>query len=94
MTRVDELVDGIYMICPTVQLPGTDFQFNQFPIDDERPTLIHTGVYGLYEGVGDGIARSARSQQALVRDSPSLRGGRERGHGWAETEVIVDQRSK
>jgi len=51
MARVDELVDGIYRICTTVQLPDTEFQFNQFLIDDERPALIHTGMYGLYEGV-------------------------------------------
>jgi hypothetical protein len=47
MARVDELVDGIYRICTTVQLPDTEFQFNQFLIDDERPALIHTGMYGL-----------------------------------------------
>ena len=57
MARVDALVDGIYRICTTVQLPdNTDFQFNQFLIDDERPALIHTGMYGLYEGVRDGVA--------------------------------------
>jgi flavorubredoxin len=56
MARVDELVDGIYRICTTVQLPFTEFQFNQFLIDDERPALIHTGMYGLYEGVRDGVA--------------------------------------
>ena len=56
MARVDELVDGIYRICTTVQLPDTEFQFNQFLIDDERPALIHTGMYGLYESVRDGIA--------------------------------------
>ncbi len=56
MARVDELVDGIYRICTTVQLPDTEFQFNQFLIDDERPALIHTGMYGLYEGVRDGVA--------------------------------------
>jgi hypothetical protein len=50
MARVDELVDGIYRISTTVQLPGTDFQFNQFLIDDERPAFIHTGMYGLYQG--------------------------------------------
>jgi hypothetical protein len=49
MARVDELVDGIYRICTTVQLQDTEFQFNQFLIDDERPALIHTGMYGLYE---------------------------------------------
>src|ERR671916_1121943 len=56
MARVDELVDGIYRICTTVELPDTEFQFNQFLIDDERPALIHTGMYGLYEGVRDAIA--------------------------------------
>jgi hypothetical protein len=56
MARVDELVDGIYRICTTFQLPDTEFQFSQFLIDDERPALIHTGMYGLYEGVRDGVA--------------------------------------
>src|SRR6266536_2497525 len=56
MARVDEIVDGIYRICTTVQLPDTEFQFNQFLIDDERPALIHTGMYWLYEGVHDGVA--------------------------------------
>jgi flavorubredoxin len=55
MARVDEIVDGIYRICTTVKLPDTDFQFSQFLIDDERPALIHTGMYGLYEGVSAGI---------------------------------------
>jgi flavorubredoxin len=56
MARVDELVDGIYRICTTAQLPDTEFQFNQFLIADERPALIHTGMYGLYQSVRDGIA--------------------------------------
>ena len=56
MARVDELVDGIYRICTTFQLPDMEFQFSQFLIDDERPALIHTGMYGLYEGVRDGVA--------------------------------------
>jgi hypothetical protein len=56
MARVDELVDGIYRICTTAQLPDSEFQFNQFLIDDERPALIHTGMYALYESVRKGIA--------------------------------------
>jgi flavorubredoxin len=56
MARVDEIVDGIYRICTPVELPGYTFQFNQFLIDDERPTLIHTGMYQLYEGVRDAVA--------------------------------------
>jgi flavorubredoxin len=57
MARVDELVGGIYRLSTTVQLPDTEFQFNQFLVDDERPTLIHTGMYHLYEGVRDAVAQ-------------------------------------
>jgi flavorubredoxin len=51
MARVDEIVDGIYRIATTVHLDGLDFQFNQFLIDDERPALIHTGMYAMYDDV-------------------------------------------
>jgi hypothetical protein len=44
MARVDEVGDGIYRISTTVALGGGAFQFNQFLIADERPTLIHTGI--------------------------------------------------
>jgi flavorubredoxin len=56
MAQVDEIVDGIYRICTPVELPNTTFQFNQFLIDDERPALIHTGMYQLYEDVRDAVA--------------------------------------
>src|SRR5437763_16419984 len=56
MASVNELVDGIYRISTTVQLPDTEFQFNQFLIDDERPALIHTGMYGMYDDVRDAVA--------------------------------------
>src|SRR5215217_226282 len=80
MARVDALVDGIYRICTTVQLPdNTDFQFNQFLIDDERPALIHTGMYGLYEGVRDGVAEvldpSKLEYVMPQRPEPDLRAG-------------------
>ncbi len=39
MTRIDEIVDGIYRICTPVDVGGFDFQFNQFLIDDERSAL-------------------------------------------------------
>ena len=51
MTRIDEIVDGIYRICTPVDVGPYDFQFNQFLIDDERPALIHTGMYGMYDDV-------------------------------------------
>jgi flavorubredoxin len=51
MARIDEIVDGIYRISTTVPLEDLDFQFNQFLIDDERPALIHTGMYPMYDDV-------------------------------------------
>ena len=55
MARVEEIVDGIYRISTTLDV-GYDFQFNQFLIDDERPALIHTGTYPMYEKVRAAIA--------------------------------------
>jgi flavorubredoxin len=51
MTRIDEIVDGIHRISTAVNLDGFDFQFNQFVIEDERPALIHTGMYAMYDDV-------------------------------------------
>jgi flavorubredoxin len=51
MARIDEIVDGIYRISTTINLDGFDFSFDQFLIDDERPALIHTGMYAMYEEV-------------------------------------------
>ena len=53
-TRIDEIVDGIYRIASWS--PDYGITFNQFLIDDERPALIHTGMYGMYEGVRDALA--------------------------------------
>ena len=51
-----EVGDRIYRISTTVGLGAEAFQFNQFLIDDERPTLIHTGMYHMYEGVRKAVA--------------------------------------
>ena len=57
MARVDEIVDGIHRISTTVAVgPDMDFQFNQFLIDDERPALIHTGMYAMYDDVRAAVA--------------------------------------
>ena len=54
-TRLHEIVDGIYRIS---QWNGeSTITFNQFLIADERPTLVHTGRYGDYEGVRSAISR-------------------------------------
>ena len=48
-TRIDHLAGGIYRISTF----NTDYglTFNQFLIDDELPTLIHTGEWDHYEGI-------------------------------------------
>jgi flavorubredoxin len=55
MAQVNEIVDGIYRICnpPTRDVA---ISFNQFLIDDERPTLIHTGLYEAYGAVRAAVA--------------------------------------
>jgi flavorubredoxin len=47
--RIDEIVGGIYRI--SVWSPDAGLTFNQFLIDDEAPTLIHTGRYDDYDAV-------------------------------------------
>ena len=54
MAQVDELTDGIYRI--STFHPIKNLQFNQFLIDDELPTLIHTGTYPMYEDVRKAVA--------------------------------------
>lgn len=53
-TRVDHITGGIYRIATMTEPYG--ITFNQFLIDDERPTLIHTGEYGVYENVRKAIS--------------------------------------
>jgi flavorubredoxin len=54
-TRVDHIVGGIYRI--STFSPDFGISFNQFLIDDEQPTLIHTGTYNHYEGVRSAISQ-------------------------------------
>src|SRR3954447_2004565 len=48
-TRIDHVTGGIYRIA-TFE-PTVGITFNQFLIDDERPTLIHTGEWHRYDAV-------------------------------------------
>jgi flavorubredoxin len=52
-TRIDEITGGIYRLSTMTEAYG--ITFNQFLIDDERPTLVHTGEYGVYESVRKAI---------------------------------------
>jgi flavorubredoxin len=48
-TRIDHITGGIYRISSWEE--EYRLTFNQFLIDDERPTLIHTGNYDHYEPI-------------------------------------------
>jgi len=54
-TRIDHIAGGIYRIATWT--PAYGITFNQFLIDDERPTLIHTGDYALYDQVRGAIGQ-------------------------------------
>ena len=50
---ISEIKDGIYRISGFVETYG--ITFNQFLIDDEQPTLIHTGPIGMYEKIEEKV---------------------------------------
>ena len=52
--RIDHIVGGIYRV--SVWSPDAGLTFNQFLIDDEAPTLIHTGRYDDYEAIVAAVA--------------------------------------
>lgn len=54
-TRIDHLVGGIYRISTMIAPYG--ITFNQFLIDDDKPTLIHTGEYDAYANIRAAVAQ-------------------------------------
>lgn len=52
-TRIDHIAGGIYRISSWSADYG--ITFNQFLIDDERPTLVHTGNYDQYDAIRGAI---------------------------------------
>ena len=50
---ISEINDGICRISGFV--PRDQITFNQFLIDDENPTLIHTGPIGMYEKIAEKV---------------------------------------
>jgi flavorubredoxin len=57
MAQVTEIVDGIYRICSLRAGQSAPVGFSQFLIDDEQPTLIHTGYHDSYEAVRTAVAQ-------------------------------------
>lgn len=54
MARINQIAEGIYRI--SAFSPAVGISFNQFLIADERPTLIHTGTYAMYEDVRQAVS--------------------------------------
>jgi flavorubredoxin len=50
---ISEVIDGIYRISGFVERYG--ITFNQFLIQDENPTLIHTGPIGMYSKIEEKV---------------------------------------
>jgi flavorubredoxin len=48
-TRIDHIAGGIYRISTMTETYG--ITFNQFLIDDERPTLVHTGDHFMVDNI-------------------------------------------
>jgi flavorubredoxin len=55
VVRIDQVADSIYRISSFT--PQKRLSFNQFLIDDERPALIHTGTYPMYDDVRAAVAQ-------------------------------------
>ena len=51
--EISEIKDGIYSIAGYVEEYG--ITFNQFLINDEQPTLVHTGPIGMYQKIEEKV---------------------------------------
>lgn len=52
--RIDQITGGIYRI--SIFSPQAGITFNQFLIEDEAPTLVHTGLHADYEDIAAAVA--------------------------------------
>jgi flavorubredoxin len=79
-TRIDHIVGGIYRIATI----GSDYgiTFNQFLVDDERPALVHTGDYDMYErikkAIGEVLDPARLAYVALLHWEGDENGGMDR----------------
>ena len=55
MIHIDELTPGLHRLSHF--RPEFGITFNQFLIDDDEPTLIHTGTFPMYEDVRKAVAQ-------------------------------------
>ena len=56
MNRIDKITKGIYRISNPPGGMGAPITFNQYLIDDEMPTLVHTGVHSEYDNIRKAVS--------------------------------------
>ena len=61
---ISEVTDGIYRISSFVEKVG--ITFNQFLIQDENPTLIHTGAIGMYSKIEEKVKEVINLETGLI----------------------------
>jgi flavorubredoxin len=92
MAQIDQIVDGIYRIS-TPPDPNVPISFNQFLIEDEAPVLVHTGVYGEYEGIHKAISEvldpATLAYVVLLHFEGDECGGMDRFMGGAKNAQLV-----
>jgi flavorubredoxin len=93
MAQVTEIVDGIYRICSLRAGQSAPVGFNQFLIDDEHPTLIHTGYHDSYDAVrsavGEVLDPKRLSYVVLAHFESDECGGMDRFLADAPSSVLV-----
>ena len=47
-TNIHEVAPRIYRINTPLDLPGSEFSFNQYLVAADEPLLFHTGMRGLF----------------------------------------------
>jgi flavorubredoxin len=88
---IDHIVGGIYRI--SLWVPRSGITFNQFLIDDDAPTLVHTGRYEQYEAVADAIGEvvdpARRANIVLLHWEGDENGGMDRFMTRAKDSELV-----
>jgi flavorubredoxin len=88
---IDQIVSSIYRI--SVWSPSAGLTFNQFLIDDDAPTLVHTGRYDDYEAVAGAIGEvldpARLANIVLLHWEGDENGGMDRFMSRAKDSVLV-----
>jgi flavorubredoxin len=89
--RIDHIVGGIYRI--SIWSPDAGLTFNQFLIDDEAPTLVHTGRYDDFDAVvaaiGEVLDPARLANLVLLHWEGDENGGMDRFMGRARESRLV-----